>query len=381
MPVDRAAALSSRREGDDLVLELAGPWSLATPVAGMAEARAAIAGLRAPATVRLRTHESFEDLDSRAAAALWSLLTQARARGLSVDDGALPADLRGVLALARPAAPAAPEDRRTGPGWKRGLGSLGEQATASMREARLSLAFVGEVLLALAALLRGRSRMRGPDLAFQIDQTGPRSLPIVALISFLVGLILAYMGADQLRRFGAQIYIADLVTIGVVREVAALMTAVILAGRVGAAFAAQLATMQLNEEIDALRALGLPPVEHLVLPRVIAITAVAPLLTAYAGGVGCLAGLVVAVSVFGLTPLEYIHQSVDALTPAHALVGLFKGTVYAMLVGLAGCRQGLHAGRSAQAVGEATTRAVVQSIVWVVVAASALTIVFQRLDV
>jgi phospholipid/cholesterol/gamma-HCH transport system permease protein len=189
------------------------------------------------------------------------------------------------------------------------------------------------------------------------------------------------MGADQLRRFGAQIYIADLVTIGVVREVAALMTAVILAGRVGAAFAAQLATMQLNEEIDALRAMGLPPVEHLVLPRVIAITMVAPLLTAYAAGVGCLAGLVVSVSVFGLTPLEYIHQSVESLTAAHALVGLFKGTVYALLVGLAGCRQGLHAGRSAQAVGEATTRAVVQAIVWVVVAASALTMVFQRLDI
>ena len=189
------------------------------------------------------------------------------------------------------------------------------------------------------------------------------------------------MGAAQLQRFGAQIYIADLVTVGVVREIAALMTGIILSGRVGAAFAAQLGSMQANEEIDALRTLGIVPIENLVLPRLIAMVIVAPMLTAYAALVGCLAGLLVAVGIYGVVPLEYLHQSWEAISLTHIGVGLLKGTVYAGLVALAGCRQGLFAGRSAQAVGDATTAAVVQSIVWIVVAASALTIAFQRLDI
>ncbi|HSW04603.1 MlaE family ABC transporter permease [Aquabacterium sp.] len=254
------------------------------------------------------------------------------------------------------------------------------RASAWVSDARRTLGFVGDVLLALGRLLRGRSMMQRSDLAWQIEQTGPRSLPIVTLTCFLVGLILAYMGAAQLQRFGAQIYIADLVTVGVVREIAALMTGVILSGRIGAAFAAQLGSMQANEEIDALQAMGITPMDYLVLPRLLAMVLVAPLLTAYAALVGMFAGLLVAVGIFGVQPVEYLHKSLDALTLTHLNIGLLKGTVYAALVALAGCRQGLFAGRSAQAVGEATTAAVVQALVWIVVAASALTIAFQRLD-
>lgn len=234
-------------------------------------------------------------------------------------------------------------------------------------------AFVGQVLLA------GRRFLRAQDVAWQLEQTGPRSLPIVALVSFLVGTILAYMGAAQLARFGAQSYLADLVTIGVVREIAALMVGIVLAGRVGAAFAAQLGSMRANDEIDALRVLGVDPVGFLVLPRVLALLVAGPLLTAFAAAVGLLAGALVAVGVFGVPAPAYALGTWRSLTLPHVAIGLFKGTVYAVLVALAGCRQGLAAGRSAQAVGEATTAAVVQSIVWIVVAASALTIVFQRL--
>jgi phospholipid/cholesterol/gamma-HCH transport system permease protein len=170
-----------------------------------------------------------------------------------------------------------------------------------------------------------------------------------------------------------------LVTIGEVREVAALMAAVILSGRVGAAFAAQLGSMQANEEIDALRTLGLDPVEHLVLPRTIALTLMTPLLTVYAALVAMIAGMFVAVGIFRVEPLEYLVRSFNSLTLAHVSIGLLKATVYGLLVALAGCRQGLFAGRSAQAVGDATTAAVVQAIVWIVVAASALTVSFQRL--
>ncbi len=223
--------------------------------------------------------------------------------------------------------------------------------------------------------------MRMADLAWQFEQCGPRSLPIVVLVSFLVSLIVAYMGAAQLELFGAQTYIADLVTVGVVREIAALVFGIVLSGRIGAAFAAQIGSMRANEEVDALRTLGIDPIEYLVLPRVLALMLAAPLLTACAALVGMAVGWGVAVLIFDVAPVEYLLKSVDAMTMPHMLIGLLKGTVYGTLIGLAGCRQGLAAGKSAQAVGDATTAAVVQSIVWMAVAASALTVVFQRLDI
>ncbi|WP_077035639.1 ABC transporter permease [Pelomonas sp. KK5] len=265
------------------------------------------------------------------------------------------------------------------------LQAIGRRIEARWAGARLTLTFVGEVLIASGRFLRGRflrgrSAMRRSDLLWQLEQAGPRSVGIVCLVSGLVGVILAYMGAIQLQRFGAQAYIADLVTIGSVREVAALMTGVILAGRLGAAYAAQLGSMQANEEIDALRALGIDPVSHLVLPRVLALLIAAPVLVAFAALISMLCGWGVAVAIFGIAPLEYAYKSLQALTLTHVLVGLGKGTFYCLLVALAGCRQGLHSGRSAQQVGQAVTASVVQAIVWIVVAASASTIALQRLD-
>lgn len=260
------------------------------------------------------------------------------------------------------------------------LQTLGLAAQASARQARATLTLVGELVLALLRLGRGHSQMRWGDLAFQLDQTGPRSVPIVALVCGLVGLILAYMGAAQLALFGAQAFIADLVAVGMVREIGALMTGVILAGRVGAAFAAQLGAMQANDEVDALRVMGIDPVDHLVLPRLLALVLVAPLLTAMGAVVGLAAGGLVAVSVYGLLPLDFAARSAESLGLNHIVVGLVKGTVYALLVGLAGCLHGLASGRSAQAVGQATTQAVVRGIVWIVAAASLMTVLLQRLD-
>ncbi len=317
--------------------------------------------------------------DAGLASALWQRLATLRRPGLQIDLQSLPAGLRQVVELALPApeaTPAAAAPARA-PG---ALAKLGTRAIASVEGSRSTLGFIGEVLLSLGRLLRGRSDMRWSDLAWQVEQTGPRSLPIIALVSFLVGLIVAYMGAAQLERFGAQTYIADLVTVGVVREIAALLVGIVLAGRVGAAFAAQIGSMRANEEVDALQTMGIQPVDHLVLPRVLALLLVGPLLTVFAAVVGMGVGWLVAVGLYGVTPMEYLYKSLQALTLPHVLIGLLKGTVYAVLVALAGCRQGLGAGRSAQAVGDATTAAVVQSIVWIVVAASMLTVVFQRLD-
>ncbi|MEK8034834.1 ABC transporter permease [Ideonella sp. DXS29W] len=268
----------------------------------------------------------------------------------------------------------------TTPAWRTAVAAIGRWTRRWWADGALTLAFVGEVLLACRRLLAGRGSMRWSDVAWQVEQAGPRSVGIVALVSGLVGVILAYMGAVQLQRVGAQSYIADLVTIGAVREVAALMTGVILAGRVGAAFAAQLGSMQANEEIDALRALGIDPMDHLVLPRLLALLLVSPLLTAFASVTAILFGGLVALTVFGVPPMEYLYKSADALTLPHVWIGIGKGTVYGLLVAAAGCRQGLSAGRSAEAVGAAVTASVVQAIVWIVVAASALTIAFQRLD-
>lgn len=280
-------------------------------------------------------------------------------------------------ALAPLPSPAAAETKRQRPGW---VTALGLRLSSWWDDSLITFRFFGEVQLALMRLFRGKAQLRWGDLFWQLDQAGPRSVAIVSLVSGLVGVILAYMGAVQLQRFGAQSYIADLVTIGAVREVAALMTGVILSGRVGAAYAAQLGSMQANEEIDALRALGVDPIDYLVLPRVLALLIVAPLLTAFAALVACAAGWFVAVAIFGATPIEYLYKSLQALTLAHVLIGLGKGTVYCVLVALAGCRQGLCAGRSAQAVGNAVTASVVQAIVWIVIAASALTVALQRLD-
>lgn len=333
----------------------------------------------AAAGLRLRA-EALQGWDARLAARLWGLLRDGGSPAVVLDDS-LPEGLRaviaqaGALAAADPAAAASPQPAA----WWRGLERLGRRVLDGHGQFAVSLGFVGQTLLALARVPGGGSGLRGRDLVWQVEQTGPRSLPIVSLVSLLVGMILAYMGAEQLRRFGAQVFIADLVTIGSVREIAALMMAILLAGRVGAAFAAELASMNASEEIDALRTLGLDPVEHLVLPRLLALLLVAPLLTVYAALLGMIGGWVVAVGVHGVDSFQYLQRAGEALTPAHLGIGLFKGTLYAGLVGLAGCRQGLNAQRSAEGVGRAVTASVVQAIVWVVVAASVTTIVFQRL--
>lgn len=330
--------------------------------------------------------------DARLASALWQRLAALDRNRVVIDLHGLPPGLQQILRLALPTpaataqapAPAAPETQALPPSppltppshW---LTRLGARAATAGERLRFTLEFLGETLLALTRLLRGRSGMRLADLAWQAEETGPRSLPIVVLVSLLVGLIVAYMGAAQFERFGAQAYIAELVTVGAVREIAALLVGIVLAGRVGAAFAAQLGSMHANEEIDALRILGVDPVDYLVLPRVLALLLVGPLLTAFAALVGIGVGGVVAVASYGVTPLDYVYTSVQSLTMPHVLIGLLKGSVYAVLVALAGCRQGLAAGRSAQAVGDATTAAVVQAIVWIAVAASTLTVIFQRL--
>ncbi len=363
-------AASAQWTGQDnaWVLGIGGEWR------GHRAALPAAPGALVQGEVRFDT-TALSSWDVALASSLWQRLSALARPPVKIDLQGLPEGLREILSMALTETSAAATPRLE-PGR---IARVGASTQAWWSEGRRSLTFVGEVLMSVGRLLRGRSGMRWSDLAWQVEQTGPRSLPIVALVSFLVGLIVAYMGAAQLQRFGAQNFIADLVTVGVVREVAALLVGIVLAGRVGAAFAAQIGSMRANEEVDALTTLGVNAVDFLVLPRVLALLIVGPMLTAFAAVVGMGVGWLVAVGIYNVTPLEYVYASAQALTLPHVLVGLLKGTVYSVLVALAGCLQGMSAGRSAQAVGDATTAAVVQAIVWMVVVASVLTVVFQQL--
>ena len=300
-------------------------------------------------------------------------------RGITLDDSELPAGARHLLAMARSAPEHRPARHDAGPQGP--LASVGVTTIEFIRGAPQMLAFLGEVVLSLSRLLSGRARFRARDLWLEIEEVGPRALPIVSVISFLVGLILAYLGADQLKLVGAQIFIADLVAIGMVREVGALMTGIIIAGRTGAAFAAQLGTMQVNEEIDAFRSLGLSAVDFLVLPRMLALMLMVPLLTLYSGVIGMLAGLLVSVTIFDIGVFEYYTETLRALEFKQFAVGLSKGTVYGAMIAFAGCLRGMQCGRSAEAVGHAATSAVVTAILLITIAASIMTIVYYQLGI
>jgi phospholipid/cholesterol/gamma-HCH transport system permease protein len=318
--------------------------------------------------------------DAKQAPALWALLQPLSNNRWALDLSALPAALAAPLALAlRQPGSHDPSGAVTTDGLATGPVRAAAYSPSAWAQARTTLDFVGEVVLALGRVRQRPRVFRWADVLQHMDHMGPGSLPIVSLTVFLVGLMLAYMGGAQLGRMGAQSLIADVVTVGVVRELAALMTGVILAGRIGAAMAAQLGTMTVNEEIDALRVLGIDPLVHLVLPRLLAMLLVAPLLIALAMLVGVLAGLPAALWVYGVPAAEYLHKCLQAMTWTHLWIGLFKGTMYTLLVVLAGCREGLHAGHTAQAIGVATTRAVVKALVWIVMAACGSTVVLQSL--
>ena len=243
-----------------------------------------------------------------------------------------------------------------------------------------TFSFIGEVSIALTSFLRGKAKTRRQDILFFIGQCGPGALAIVTLIALLVGMILAYLGSVQLRQLGAQVYVADLVAIGMMREMGALMTAVIMAGRTGAAYAAQLGTMQVNEEIDALKTMGISTMEFLVLPRLIALVLVMPVLCIYADALGIIGGAIVAAGM-DVNFLQYILQTQGAVDWMDMTTGLIKSVFFGILIALAGCQAGIYCGRNSDAVGMAATNAVVRSIVYLVVADAAFNILYDKLGI
>ena len=259
--------------------------------------------------------------------------------------------------------------------------NLGQGAICVVQNARAHLRFIKHIFVAMWRMMRGRANTRRIDLLREIDNSGPRAFGIVCLLSFMIGLIIAFVGNMQLKLFGAEIYVAALVAISMTRILGAIMTGIIMAGRTGASYAAEIGSMQANEEIDALQTMGISPVEFLVLPRIVALTITMPILTIIADIVAILGGMCVAVTIMNVSIAEYWQTTMDWITFNNFAIGVLHGWLFGWVIAIIGCWCGMHATRNADGIGRATTRAVVFGIVGCVVTTAILTLVFNWIDI
>lgn len=367
--LETAEARATATEVDGgLEIALGGTWRITAPRPAWAHL---VAG-RKPARVKARL-DDLDRWDTSLLLFLFEIQEWCRSEGVSCDTDGLPEKIRTLLAQFKSAhETAVPFDRSDS-----FLTGVGRRTLETWQRGRTASAFLGESVIALAKLIRRPHKFRWRDCFDEMQQCGAMALPIVSLISFLVGLIMAYQAAVQLRQFGADIYVADLVGLSVVREMGPMMAAIILAGRTGAAFAATLGNMKANEEVDALETLGIAPVHFLVLPRIIALVLMMPLLALYANGVGILGGMVVSAGVLDIPPTAYWIETQSIVDMSDITSGLIKSVVFGVLIGLAGCLRGLQAERSAAGVGLAATSAVVTSILLIIVADALFAVVFN----
>ncbi|MCG6910242.1 MAG: ABC transporter permease [Deltaproteobacteria bacterium] len=293
--------------------------------------------------------------------------------------GGLPQGVTRILALSLAVPPQ--KETRDAPEKAPLTDKVGQWAIDWFYTSAEMVDFIGQAAVSCLKMVRGSARFRMSDLVLYMQQCGAQALPIVSLISLLVGLILAFVGAVQLQMFGAQIYVANLVGLAMAREMGAMMTGIIMAGRTGAAFAAQLGTMQVNEEIDAFKTMGIDPVEFLVLPRMLALVCMMPFLCIYADLMGIAGGALVSVGMLDISAVEYYHQTREALNLVHFGVGVFKSAVFGVLVAIAGCLRGMQCGRSSSAVGDAATSAVVTGIIFIIVSDALMTVVFTIIGI
>jgi len=368
----------NRSPEGDLLIHVSGDWRMGQQVPSVE----AVDGQLTSDSKVLRIFFDTKELkgwDSGLLTFLTKVMACCSEKKILLDKGGLPQGVQRLLALAT-AVPERKEARREA---KREpfLPLVGVRAIEFYRTTIEMVSFIGEASLAFIKFLGGRASFRRSDLVLLLQECGAQALPIVSLISLLVGLILAFVGAIQLKMFGAQIFVADVVGIGMVRVMGAIMTGIIIAGRTGAAFAAQLGTMEVNEEIDALKTLGISPMEFLVLPRMVALIIMMPLLCLYADLLGILGGLIVGVGMLDLGVMQYLNETRSAVTLTNLWIGLFHSAVFGVLIALSGCLRGMQCGRSAEAVGYATTSAVVTSIISIIVATAVITFGCQVLGI
>jgi len=359
-----------------LVLRAGGQWRIAEA----ASLDAKLGALRLPPARHVRLDlGAIEGLDTAGAWLVLRLERALAARGSAVTIENLAPDLGPLLRqVAKSPAPSPPPPR---PNFIiAALDALGGHAVHFLRTGAGQFGFLGLVVVRVLRVLRHPGRFRAVALAAHMERAGVTALPIVGLLSFLIGMVTAFQGAQQLRRFGAEIFVVDLLGIGFLREMGVLLTAIIVAGRSGSAFAAELGAMEVNEEVDAARTLGLDPIELLVLPRLFALLLTLPLLAFYADAMGLLGGAVFCWASLGIQPAIFLNELHGALWPSTLWLGLVKAPFFAGTIALVGCREGLGVARSAASVGRSTTRAVVQSIFLVIVIDAAFSVIFSWLD-
>lgn len=370
-----------------LTIRLQGDWS--GPSDGISSASAAILGaienaaeqdrkVGAIVNVNLDGAE-LTDWDSRVLVAIAAASKLAERHNLDTNLQGLPDGIRGLLRLSQAVPPRG--ERRSVDAHSGMLALVGQSAINASRSLGDANAFLGQSMLSLWRFVRGEAQFLRSDLLEFLQVTGPQALGIVGIINVLLGVILGFMGAVQLQQFGAQIYVADLVALGQTREIAPMMTGIVMAGRTGAAYAAQLGTMQVNEEIDALKTFGFSPMDFLVLPRMLALAIMFPLLVLYADALGIFGGYLVGVGVLDLSTTEYIEQTRNAIDMGDIVLGLVKGSVFGVLVAITGCMHGIQSGRSASAVGDSATRAVVSGIIAIIVMTAVFAVLTNMLNI
>ncbi len=369
---------TARLDDGSLVVRLAGSWRIEAGVPSPEGVIREIGGRPPPSRVAFDA-SGLRAWDSSLLAFVWQVAQATEVQGIALERDGLPPGARRLLELAT----GVPErsDARGKPIRERPLARLGRGALSFLGTSRDLVRFVGSICLSLLRLLTGRGKVRGRDFWLFVQEAGADALPIVSLISFLIGVILAFIGALQLRQFGALVWTANIVAIGMARYLGPMMTAIIMAGRTGAAYAAQLGTMTVTEEVDALRTLGISPTDFLVLPRMLALVLMLPLLALYADFVGMLGGAVIGTMAFGIGVREYVTQTQNMLQMKDFLSGLNMAASYGVLIAISGCFRGMGSGRSAAAVGEATTKAVVMAIVLIVVATAFWTVLYDILGI
>ncbi len=366
---------SCRIEGTEVKIDLQGDWLTSL---GVPSAHHMLTNAPPDVCTCHVTGNGVGEWDSSLVSFLLQIQLEAQRRQLEVIHLDIPAGALQLLRLAL-AVPERGGSHKEPPHTL--MEQLGFKAIEIWRAVNDFIAFVGDLTHALSRFVRGQARYRRVDLMWLLQDAGPHSLPIVTLISLLIGMILAFVGAVQLERFGASIYVANLVGLAMAREMAAMMTAIIMAGRTGAAYAAQLGSMQVNEEIDGLKTMGVSPMEFLVIPRILAMLLMMPLLTVYANLMGILGGALVSITMLDISWTQFIGQMVASVSLKHFIIGLIKSVLFALVVAVSGCFSGLRSARSASAVGQATTAAVVMGIVLIIVVDSIVTIVTTIMDI
>ena len=366
------------RDGDRLVLAAVGAWTI--DAAGPLDAalrRLSADGLSA-ARIDLG---GIEALDTAGA---WLLVRTGRVlaeAGVEVTiGGAAPhhAQIFDRVVEVGPPPPLPPARRATAVD---AVARLGKQVVDALRQGRDLLGFFGAVVVTALRVLVHPGRIRFVSFVHHLEQAGLNALPIVGLVAFLIGVVVAYQGVDQFRRFGVQIFTVNLLGISVLRELGILITAILVAGRSGSAYTAQIGTMQVNEEVDAMRTLGLDPIELLVLPRILALIVALPLLTFFADIMAVFGGGVMSMMLIDLTVPRFLRQLQEAVGLWTFWVGIIKAPVFAFLIGMVGCFEGLRVRGSAESLGQLTTRSVVESIFLVIVFDALFSILFSRLGI